>query len=621
MLNTDKLIYILPDVAYLAELLPGKKPHSYSVSNFRQINGKFLDDNELISASIIKLLAKFEKDTYQLILPDFLFTNTIVNVKESSETKVKEYIKEKLLPQLNLSSKTHQIQHYVLTEHKGIYKVQLSAIENSVLSSIKSAAKEYNLVIKKIYPLSWTTKSLISLEPSISMIQMGSRVYLAQHYIGIDQTNDASVDEVENLLETIKTLKGAEPSIQTVYLASNSLVEEKLKEGLSDTLPLQQLVALKDEELKMPTYIKLLIEAGMKTLSVPDFNLPEFNFAKVAADPQAKSLAQDTVKQKEDMPTDKKNKLPKPTQLEEVEETKSDEVAEPVKVETSETIDEPIVEIQQTQTTLTDIKSKDSSLNLDKDEASEAVEKSAKTKVEPADQVKPTEKSLPKIESSEFLIPESETQEKGVDLTQFAEHADDDSSSKIKTSQKLILDKKEKPMSETKDKVIKNKDGVGGMLKTIFIFLASVSITVAIGIGLGLGFIKFTNKNDDVAPAEETSVVAEVSPTPEVTPVPTAEPEPEINKAEYKILVVNATTIAGHAGKTKTALESAEFENVKAANAKGEYDAGIYVLLEEENSSIIKLLSEAIDLELEFAEGKDTEDTADSYDAVIVLAE
>ncbi len=611
MLNTDKLIYILPDVAYLAELLPGKKPHSYAVSSFRQINGKFLDDNELISASVIKLLAKFEKDTYQLILPDFLFTNTIVNVKESSETKVKEYIKEKLLPQLNLSSKTHQIQHYVLTEHRGVYKVQLSAIENNVLSSIKSAAKEYDLTIKKIYPLSWTTKSLISLEPSISVIQMGSRIYLAQHYIGIDQTNDASVDSVENLLETIKTLKGAEPSIQTVYLASNSLVEKKFKEGLSDTLPLQQLVILKDEELKMPPYVKLLIEAGMKTLSIPDFNLPEFSFVKVAADPQAKSLAKDTAKQKEHMPTDKKNDLPKPTHLETVKKTKPEvvesakaEVAEEL-VKTNESIKEPAVESVET-----------------KVETKAEVKKEIPAKLVVA-KAESVEKLVPKVEDKEPTTPKLniQEQEKDVDLAQFAEQSSDNSNSKIKTSQKLNLDKKEKPMSETKDKVIKNKDGVGGMLKTIFIFLASVSITVAIGIGLGLGFIKFTNKNEDAVKVADTPAAVEVSPAPEVTPTPTAEPEPEINKSEYKILVVNATTIAGHAGKTKTNLENAEFENIKAANAKGEYEAGVYVLLEEEDAAIVKLLSEVTDLELKFAEGKDTEDASESYNAVIVLAE
>jgi len=52
MLNTEKLLYILPDLTYLAELLPGKKEHTYTIQSFKQINGNFLDDNEFISANI-----------------------------------------------------------------------------------------------------------------------------------------------------------------------------------------------------------------------------------------------------------------------------------------------------------------------------------------------------------------------------------------------------------------------------------------------------------------------------------------------------------------------------------------------------------------------------------------
>lgn len=666
MLNTNKLLYILPDVAYLAELLPAKKPHSYSVASYRQINGKFLDDNEFINASVIKLLAKLDKDTYQLVLPDFLFTNTIVNIKEANETKVKEYIKDTLLPQLDLSHKTHQIHHSVLTEHRGTYKVQLSAIENSVLSVIKSAIKEYDLSIEKIYPLSWTSKSLISLEPSISLLQMGGRIYLAQHYIGIDQSNDASIEEVENLVETIRTLKGAEPSIQTVYLASNALVEEKLKDGLSDTLPLQQLVSLKDDDQQIPSYIKLLIESGMRTLSIPDYNLPEFNLNKVSADLDAKAIAQEasleetSLKEEEfseqeaDATTTEElsaegvelaEGLPKPNQL-----TNSALVAPTDAEDLSENdiTDQPattsVVESLDDQEEIEE--SAKDSVTQDNEDSSEAL---SATKEEPRKvdkqepvQEKPIQEESVKEEVSEPVLPEielslpqstvakvadvasidnfsmanSSLKEADVDLKQFVEDKQEpDDSNKIEP-----LAKKEASMMESPSKVIKNKDGVNSMLKTIFIFLASVGITVAIGIGLGLGFIKFTSKGNDNLPIADLPAQVETTPTPALSPTPTPEPEPEIDKAKYKILVVNATTVAGHAGKTKTALESAKFSNVKAGNAKGEYEAGLYVLLKEEDSAIVKLLSEASGLDLEFATGIEKEDPAGTYDAVIVLA-
>ena len=141
MLNTKKLLYILPDLTYSAELLPGKKEHSYAIQSFRQINGEFINENEFISNNIQKLFTKIDKEDYHLILPDFLFTNTIVNVDDDSETKTIDYVKKQLLPDLNLSKETHEIEITVLTSFKGKSKVQISAIEKELLSPIRIAAK------------------------------------------------------------------------------------------------------------------------------------------------------------------------------------------------------------------------------------------------------------------------------------------------------------------------------------------------------------------------------------------------------------------------------------------------------------------------------------------------
>ncbi len=282
MLNTKKLIYLLPDVTYIAELLPGKKEHTFSVQAFRQINGDFLDDNELIGDNVAKLVQKIESEEYALVLPDFLFTNTIVEVEETSESKVNEYLQEKLLPKLNLSQKTHQIETSILTEYNKKSKVQIAALEKTLLSSFRVAAAEKKIAISGVYPLSWIIKSLVSLEPSITVIQMGEYLYLAQHYIGVDQATSFKVDEVENISESIKTLKGAEPNIQTVYLLTNQLIEEKLKELLSDTVPLQQLTNFTDEEGELPSFIKQIIETSIKTVDIGNFPIPQFSLGKVS---------------------------------------------------------------------------------------------------------------------------------------------------------------------------------------------------------------------------------------------------------------------------------------------------------------------------------------------------
>src|SRR5690606_30942769 len=130
MLNTRKLLYILPDVAYVAELLPTKKEHTFAIQAFRQITGEFLnEDDDLIAENIEKLFSKIEPETYHLVLPDFLFTNTILEIKETQESKVKQYIKETLLPSLNLSKDTHEIETFILTQYGNTSKIQLTALE------------------------------------------------------------------------------------------------------------------------------------------------------------------------------------------------------------------------------------------------------------------------------------------------------------------------------------------------------------------------------------------------------------------------------------------------------------------------------------------------------------
>jgi hypothetical protein len=182
-----KLLYILPDVAYTAELLPAKQPNSYAIHSFRQINGEFINEDEFISENLTKLLDKLEPGEYQVILPDFLFTNTILNVKATGQTQVTDYIKSELLPSLEIDKTTHQIETFVLTEHRGVYKLQLSALEKSLVKPLAQGMADRSLLVASVVSVSWALKSLISLEPSLSIVQLGEQLYLTQHYIGLDR--------------------------------------------------------------------------------------------------------------------------------------------------------------------------------------------------------------------------------------------------------------------------------------------------------------------------------------------------------------------------------------------------------------------------------------------------
>ncbi len=590
MLNTTKLLYILPDVAYLAELVPGKKPIDFSIQNFRQINGNFFARRELIQTSLKKLFTKLDEGEYHLILPDFIFTNTMIKVKESSESKVKEHLKEKVLPDLKINQTSHQIENFILTELKGVFQIQLSALAKDVLEPIRQTINS-KIKIKQISGLSWTLKSVVSLEPSLTLLQMGSNLFLAKHYIGLDQPVIAQVEETEKIVETVKTLKGSDSSLQTLYLLTNSVVEDKLKQNLEDILPLQQLADKDSAQNKIPSYVSQAIKASMSTISIDDFEIPEFVLGKSTEANQVSKKANSDDSQV-------KTSLPQPTEV-----TQSAKTEEKVAAQAKKNEKEKVEQVEDL----------DDDLDDDLDEDTKSV-----IKQDLAQKLESEQKSEKKIKPQNPQVEPEET----IDLNQFVDH---EAKEKNKVTQKTTTSKKTmsaKPAvtaSPVKKQVIKNEDGVDSLIKMFFIGLASFSITVAIGIGIGLGVLKLSSSDSQQVASPVVEVPADVAPTLEPSPSPT--PLPEIDRAEFSIKVVNATTKAGYAGEYQAELQEAGYKEVAAKNAQGDYEAGFYLLMAQENQALLKAVEADTDLELEFSSEVKTEDPKAGYDAVLVLAE
>ncbi len=639
MLDTKKLLYILPDVAYVAEVLPTKKEHTFAVHSFRQINGQFLDDDNLIAENVEKLFSKLEAENYHLILPDFLFTNTIVEVKETQESKVKTYIKDKLLPELEISRDTHEVETFTLTQYGNVSKVQLTALERVAIDSIVVSSKAHNIEISGVSPLSWTIKSIVSLEPSITIVQIGSILYLAEHYIGVDQCINIKVEEIENAVETIKTLKGAQPSIQTIYLLTNELVEQKLKEQISSTLPLQQLASFKEDDSQMPSYVKQIIESGMKTLDISDYPVPKFALPKqptglpavqtesADADVDEKETAKPEPKEE----AKEEKELTPPEAPENVKETsvgelKTEAVEAPLVLPV---VTPPIALPQPGETALpAAIEETAIALPAQLDHSVESLDEPKTDMIAPPEESKPVEEKAVEAKTidpeekavEQPPVPKVETED-SLPLTQFAPigAAVTTTASSTPTETKVSSSPDGEP-----PRIIKNKSSATPMLRMIFITLAVFCATVAIGVGIGLGVLSLTNKNQDQvqSPIPSPSPVPQGSASPVPSPSPTSTASASAStKAQMSILVVNATTKAGYAGSTKSKLEKAGYKTVKATNAKGEYEPGFYVLMKTQDAALVTQLAEETGLKLEFAEGYATEDPKGEYSAVIVLAE
>ena len=606
MPTETRLLYLLADLAYIAKLNPSKKPHEFNLTDFRQINGEFLDENLLIGENLSKLVSKLEAGSYKLILPDFLFTSTVVNPELEDEAAVKKYLNEKLLPDLNIDKNSFYLDTTILSHYKGAFKVQLTALEKVVVLPLVKALKERSdIEIESVSPLSWTTKSLISLEPSVSILQLGRQLYLAQHYIGLDQCFHTNLDEAAKFAETVKTLKGVEPNLQTLYLLSNELVDNKIKEALKETLPVQQLADHGQDTDQLPSHLKKIIEAGAKTVAVPEFLLPQFEL-DLDFDQEIK---EESVSKKEKKKTTKDENLVKPAVIGETTPSAKEEV------ESKEPVEEKIVE----EATLPEPEKLDIPEVLKKEEISIPVAKKVKLEGDP--ETKTSSDIEESAESAPKTTPKTEIKE--VDLAQFANLAIDPSVVKKEVSDGAAPKKEEKAsMTEPKKEVIKNESEANGMLKMIFIALLSFVVTIGLGIGIGLGYLQLSNNKTNQEPVVE---VEAPSPTPTVEPTPIPV---EINKEDYALMVVNATTTAGYAGEIADKLEEAGFSDVSAKNAKGTYDAVNYLLvksLEDEseasNAALLQEMEAATDLVLELSDEIDTEDSAGSYDGVLVLGE
>jgi hypothetical protein len=594
MIDTHKLLYILPDVAYTAELLPDKKPQHFTVHAFTQINGTFFDENEnLIAEKVDKLLSKLEKgEEYHLILPDFLFTNTIISVKETSETKIKEYLKTETLPSLGVSQDTHELITVILNQLRGTTRVQLAGLEKDALISLRVAAAEHEVTISGISPLSWVIKSSVSLEPSITVAQMGGHLYAAEHYIGVDQTSYAAAEDCESIAETIKTLKGAEPSIQTVYIFSNALVEEKLKELLNKTLPLQQMASGQEDDERMPSYVRQVIESSMRSLSIPEYPVPVFSLGKAsAADKKALGDLPIVVTKNQDDEEDSTD-LPKPQAAQaavvippsDLPEEPEDDVEELEETELAETEpDEPITAV----------------IESPVDEKITIIEPEL------------TEKKEISKEKEEIAVETAVTVgEEHIDLRQFVQAQSD--------STTPVVVKTEKPR-------IQHSSGVWPMMRMILIAIGVFLITVGVGIGIGFAFLKFSApKSNSEVPVVEVVPTAEPEATPTGSPsaTPTASASGTVKAKQLKLLVVNATKKSGYANTIKSKIDTAKVGTTTTGNAKGTYTQGILIYQKTADAAVLDKIQKATALTLtEDTKIATAEDPQGTYDIVIVLAE
>ena len=656
MLKNNKLLYILPEMSFTASVGETPKADYYFVQTFHQINGEFMKDENFIHESLKKLFERVEEGTYTLVLPDFLFTDTIINVPETDDVKIAQYLRDQLLPRIEVSTFSHETRTSVLLQRKTTSKVQLSAFEKELAASLKLAIGARNITIDDIVPLSWALKAAVSLEPSLTIAQVGERLYLAEHYIGINQTISTPINDLDVLAESVRTLKGSDPNLQTTYLFTSELVEEKLKKFLLKTLPVQQLTENTDAEAKIPPYVKQIIEVTARTLSLTDFAVPRFTLQ-----------ADDLLGQLPALPVSEATVVAKEEKVATTETSEESIDATPAEKKTD--VEVPPATVAATTSSVArtlDLNAAPATPSPEEVKASEPETAAApvvETKVAPEPQAAPAATPVPEapavatapavtpevaappaVPTPAPVVPEVTPETPNTKTEPSApeavpqlsfmtpkkigtETAPSDKTEKTPAKN----DKKDDTISSKDKKIVSKKKGnMSSFIKKLLLFLLIFIIVIALGIGVGVAILALNGKDvfksDDI-PAPEAEVLPTPEPSVEPVPVVTATPEAEVEEeeidpADYSVKVVNATSVGGLAGKAKTSLETAGFTNVQTGNAAGTYDEeGTFVLMKEKSTALIKALEEATDRKMTYDEDYQVEDATGKFDAVIVLNE
>lgn len=639
MLNASKILLVLPEVAFAAELLPGKQPNTFSIQNCSQYLSPFLEGIKFNGEKLYKLFHRIQKDEpYALVLPDDLFFNKIVSVSKESDSAIRDELKGVILPSLNVSEETHDIVTTVLNVHKGETRIQISAVSRAVLGPIRAVAEKTGATISNVVPLSFALKSIISLEPSVSAVQLGDSLYIAQHYIGVSDCQRVPATEIEKAVELIKGFKKAEPSTMTVYALTNPLIGSQLKEGLKQIIPLQQMSETV-EGSKLPGAVTTAIESIARSLS-SDFPIPLFDLGKASRDELDALVVGNAGDDADELDDDTSSIAEVDTKaIEEEDEAEAVPAEKAPSRVAPEPVDEKVeAEGEETMpkvTTVEEIQVEESDLPKPshlggaaavaaaaKQTADEGPTIKLDALSELGDEPTPSVQKTPDITIGKVKDLEESLEEKVAILGNKAESTVDLSA----------LSRAQSGSSTDNVKPVPSKDGGKKMNKMILTTLGVFLITVLLGGAAGFWFIRFNQSSE--------------SETPTVTVEPTMEPEPVVEqnetaeeatesaqttdlgaeeKAALSIYVVNATGRSGHAGTFRTRLTTAGFSTVAVGNTNSEEgyeDEGNFIFMKDGSNALLEALSTATKLTLtEDADLATVEDSAGKYDVIIVLNE
>ncbi len=350
----------------------------------------------------------------------------------------------------------------------------------------------------------------------------------------------------------------------TCYLVTNDLIEAGLKASLKKVLPIQQMAQSVTSHEELPVAVATIIEETMRTLSIPDFPVPQFGLDK-ASNAEVQEYA--------------------PAQAIASTESKGDAMPKATNDETKVVKDAA-------------------------DELPQATPHASTKMEEESDAPAPATIVSPVISSYAASEPT-------IDLRQFA-----GAQSETAATSEAVKPIPIKNKSRTMTKMITITllvfigtiaAGVGfGMLFLNYTNKSSTSTPI---VEIQASPTPMATVEPTPEPASGSSVASGSAKNGTGSATIVSGPT-----ANLKIFVVNATTKAGYAGQIKDLIVKAGFKSAATGNAKGEYtEKGNFVYQKKADDSALQSIEKASGVDLTIDETAKQEDSQGSYDVVIVL--
>ncbi len=544
---------------------------------WKQEKKTWIEDSEKIS---------LDKDPTEAIQAQVQGANVLVLVSDSAaghlqftaENKKEELTDEAIGQRLqddfgvDIEAYEFAMQRFPITRNK--VQMSVSGIEANLFESIRSWVLKLSPRKLWITPFSWFLVPLKSVEPVLIAVASGKNtVSISHHYLGVD---DARELPVEDIAEYVESRKEERKETHLLYLHAPARIAKKIESSIEDIVAVHPLLPDSESD-DFAAVIQSVIEKGTDSLG------EILHFEEVGESPL-------------ELPQAESVSAVAPVFSDSEEETEDDQVNEDTGTseQSSETNDfsedsldlpapvPPVLTAPQPPVMTSEVVESSVSVSVLEDQDQDEIEELDTEEIQKSSQ--PVKKVVIREEVKEVLFEEPDLEVETEFTSESPEEAEIEKEEQESQEEQdvfaaLAASKASKRVESSanhnsKDRRYRDVAPKRSWGMVFLVFFAVVGLTVLAG-----GAVFWSQQ---VQPPQQAFIPGDTAPTPTPTPAPTPQPEPAgmtvADKKQIDMVVLNATSRAGLAGRYQRALNAAGWNVTSTTNASASYSqTGVYI--------------------------------------------